>query len=72
LEVAAARMPECSPLGAALAGSVGMGLRDMTAIGSLAREAVTYAPRMPAEQSDRLYRGWKRAVGQVLAGVGTA
>jgi glycerol kinase len=70
LEIAAARIAECSPLGAALAGAVGMGLHSsVDALASLPRDVTTYRPQMPREQVERLYDGWQRAVKQVLAGV---
>jgi len=69
LEIAAARVAECSPLGAALAGAVGMGLHpSLDAVAALPRDVVTYRPQMKREQVDRLYDGWRRAVKQVLAG----
>lgn len=70
LEIAAARIAECSPLGAALAGALGMGLYgSLNAIASLPREMVLYRPQMPPAQVERLYAGWQQAVRQVLAGV---
>jgi glycerol kinase len=70
LDIAAARIAECSPLGAALAGAVGMNLHpSIDALASLPRDVVTYHPQMPAEQVTKWYDGWKRAVHQVLAGV---
>jgi glycerol kinase len=70
LEIAAAQVAECSPLCAALAGAVGMGLHpSLDASASLPRDVVTYRPQMPREQVERLYDGWRRAVHQVLAGV---
>lgn len=72
LEIAAARIAECSPLGAALAGGLGMGLHaNFDAIASLGRDVTVYRPTMPREQVDRLYDGWSRAVRQVLAGTST-
>jgi glycerol kinase len=69
LEIIAARVAECSPLGAALAGAVGLGLLpSLEAVASLPRDVAIYRPQMPPEQADRLYAGWRRAVKQVLAG----
>jgi glycerol kinase len=71
LEVAAARMPECSPLGAVLAGTLGMGIhKSPEDLAKLPREVVTYRPTMPRDRSDAFHAGWKRAVAQVLAGAG--
>ncbi|MEO6434563.1 MAG: glycerol kinase GlpK [Tepidisphaeraceae bacterium] len=70
LEVTAARVAECSPLGAALAGAVGMGAHDsLDAVARLPREVVTYRPQIDATHANALHAGWKRAVRQVLAGV---
>jgi glycerol kinase len=70
LDIAAARIAECSPLGAALAGAVGMNLLpSIDALASLPRDVVTYRPQMPGDQVAKWYDGWKRAVRQVLAGV---
>jgi glycerol kinase len=70
MEVAAADIPECSPLGAALAGMVGMGIaRSLEDVAALPREVTTYRPRMPRDEADQLHVGWARAVKQVLAGV---
>jgi glycerol kinase len=70
LNVTAAPIAECSPLGAAMAGALGMGhyksLDDVAAVPRV--DATTYEPKMPADQADRFHGGWKRAVTQVLAG----
>lgn len=71
LEVNAAQVAECSPLGAALAGAVGMGVfKSLDEVAALPREVTTYRPTMARDESDRLHAGWKRAVQQVLAGAG--
>jgi glycerol kinase len=70
LEVSAQRMSDCSPLGAALAGALGMGQYDsLDAIANLPREIEMYRPTMPADRAEVLHAGWTRAVKQVLAGV---
>jgi glycerol kinase len=70
LEVTAADIPECSPLGAALAGAIGMGIyKDFDQLAQLPRNVTTYRPRLPQAEVDRLHAGWNRAVQQVLAGV---
>jgi glycerol kinase len=70
LNVTAAPIAECSPLGAAMAGALGMGvyksLDDLAAIPRA--DATTYSPKMSADQADRFHAGWTRAVKQVLAG----
>ena len=69
LEVHAAQLAECSPLGAAMAGMIGMGVhRSFDELAQLPREVVTYHPQMPAARIERFYAGWKRAVKQVLCG----
>jgi glycerol kinase len=69
LEVTAAQMPDCSPLGAALAGMLGMNVaKSFDDLQKLPREIVTYRPAMPPARALELYLGWKRAVRQVLAG----
>jgi glycerol kinase len=69
LEVTAARMSDCSPLGAALAGALGMGVfASFDEIASQPSGVVTYRPAMPQSQRDALHAGWNRAVRKVLAG----
>ncbi|HEV2293090.1 MAG TPA: glycerol kinase GlpK [Tepidisphaeraceae bacterium] len=72
LELCAARIAECSPLGAALAGALGMGVHgSLEAIGSLPRgpgDVAVYRPKMAPAEVERLYAGWRSAVKQVLAG----
>jgi glycerol kinase len=69
LEVNTAQIPDCSPLGAAMAGMLGLQIcRSLDELSKLPREVVTYRPSMPADQVEQLYAGWKRAVKQVLAG----
>ena len=70
LEVMAAQIPECSPLGAAIAGMIGMGIHPtFESLSALPRKTIAYHPKMPADEVQRLHAGWKRAVKQVLAGV---
>jgi len=67
LEVNVARMPDCSSLGAAMAGAIGIGAYgSLDQLSALPRDVTTYRPRMAAEQVERLLGGWKRAVAQVL------
>jgi len=69
LEVTAARIAECSPLGAAMAGMLGAGVyKSFEELANLPREVVTYRPRMAREEVAKLCAGWNRAVRQVLAG----
>jgi len=70
LEVTLAQMPDCSPLGAAMAGMLGMRIhRSFDDLAALPREVVTYRPKMSANLVQQFVAGWKRAVKQVLAGV---
>jgi glycerol kinase len=67
LEVTVAQMPDCSSLGAAMAGAMGKGVyATFDELAALPREVVTYTPQIPSENVRRLVDGWKRAVAQVL------
>jgi glycerol kinase len=69
LEIAVAQIPDCSPLGAVLAGLLGMGVHaSLDELEKLPRQMTRYQPAMPRQQADQLYAGWQRAVKQVLAG----
>lgn len=70
VEIVVSRNADCSSLGAAMAGAVGMGLYS-TLADAAARplEAETFKPAMPRGVADQLIAGWQRAVKQVLAGV---
>ena len=71
LEVTAAQAPDCSPLGAAFAGMLGMGaVASFDDLAKLPRDVITYRPAMERHRADALHAGWQRAVKQVLAGVG--
>jgi glycerol kinase len=69
LEVRVSEMTACSPLGAAMAGAVGMGARTIDELAKMPRVVTRYHPRMAAADAEALHDGWKRAVKQVLAGV---
>jgi glycerol kinase len=69
LEVTAAQIAECSPLGATMAGMLGADIyKSFDDLANLPRNVVTYRPQMPRDQADALCAGWNRAVEQVLAG----
>ena len=73
VDVAVARMPDCSSLGAAMAGMLGTGAcQSMDDLARMPREPESYRPTMARDRADALYRGWKRAVRQALAGCGDA
>ncbi|MCS7034841.1 MAG: glycerol kinase GlpK [Phycisphaerae bacterium] len=70
VSIAAAEMPDCSPLGAAMAGMLGSGVvTSMDELSRLPHRQTLYQPRMPQAQAEALRSGWRRAVRQVLAGV---
>ena len=71
--VAVARMPDCSSLGAAMAGMLGSGAcQSIDDLARLPREQESYRPTMSRECANALHRGWKRAVRRALAGCGGA
>jgi glycerol kinase len=66
-----AGMADCSPLGAVFAAQLGLGLRRSFAdFGAAASPETGYSPRLPAETSARLLRGWQAAVRQLLVPAG--
>jgi glycerol kinase len=59
-------MADCSPLGAALAGLIGLGVyRSLDEIAAVKTGAVVYQPTNN-NQASTLYAGWQKAVRQVL------
>ncbi|HEY0946628.1 MAG TPA: glycerol kinase GlpK [Opitutaceae bacterium] len=67
VELRVATMSDCSALGAALAGMLGIGLyRSLDDLGSAPDGGIVYPPTMSTERSRLLYAGWQRAVHQVL------
>ena len=70
LEVSCADVPDCSPLGGAMAGALGTGIfTSFDELAKLPRDVVTYKPAMDRAVADKLHERWQRAVSQVLAGV---
>jgi glycerol kinase len=70
LTIRASQIAECSALGAALAGALGMGVyNSIEELERLPHDAVLFSPSMPAEKVAANYAGWNRALKQVLAGV---
>jgi glycerol kinase len=62
-----ATMPDCSALGAVLAGRLGLGLTGSIAdLADLPRSETSYRPSMESAASAGLMAGWKHAVRQVL------
>ena len=67
LELEVAELPDCSALGAALAGLLGCGLcRDLKELAALPRPAVRYRPGLDAATVERNAAGWAAAVQRVL------
>ena len=70
VELRVATSPDCSPLGAALAGMLGAGVHPtLDALAALPREEIIYRPSMPADRVRAFHDGWQRAVAQVLTQV---
>src|SRR5205823_3465239 len=70
LEIIASPIPDCSALGAAMAGAVGMGVhRSLDDLPPQTSGVIDYKPAMPPQRAAAQHDGWKRAVKQVLAGV---
>lgn len=66
-ELHVAAMPDCSPLGAALAGLLGLGVfKSLADLARTPTETAVYAPAMNPAQARRLYDGWCNAVRRVL------
>ncbi|MFN7928943.1 MAG: FGGY-family carbohydrate kinase [Blastocatellia bacterium] len=66
-ELRVATMSDCSPLGAVLAGMLGMKVYDsLEALAALPQADVVYQPAMPTQQAWHFYDGWQRAVRQTL------
>jgi glycerol kinase len=67
VELHIATMADCSALGAALAGMLGLGVyRSLDELAAAPRDETVYRPAMPPEQVQKNYAGWQRAVRQVL------
>jgi glycerol kinase len=68
VELRIATMADCSALGAALAGMLGLGVyRSLEEIAALPADATIFRPTMPPDRAQFLYAGWQRAVRQVLS-----
>jgi glycerol kinase len=68
LEVIAAPIAECSPLGAALLGALGMRMfNSLEDISRLPFAGLKYQPSMPTDRAEAFRMGWKSAVKQQLA-----
>lgn len=70
-ELRVAQMADCSALGAARAGQLGLGLvPSLTGLAAQADATVSYRPVLAPEEVDRLARGWHHAVRQTLLPAG--
>lgn len=68
IDVLAAQTAELSALGAVYAGMIGRGIvADLAALDTLPREQARFAVAISAENANKLYAGWQRAVRQTLA-----
>lgn len=69
LEITVATIPDCSSLGAAMAGMLGTGTRRTLAdLAALPREVTRYRPSLSEQHVRASYAGWRRAVQQVIGG----
>jgi glycerol kinase len=67
LELRVASVPDCSALGAVLAGRLGQGLfSNLKELSRLPREFTYFRPAMSSDLAERYYAGWKQAVKRVL------
>jgi glycerol kinase len=67
VELRVATMPDCSPLGAVLAGQLGLGVvSSIDAIAARPHPEVIYRPAMSPSHASALFAGWHQAVRQVL------
>jgi glycerol kinase len=67
IELRIASMSDGSALGAALAGMLGMGVyKSLEEVAAVPHDDRVYQPSMSADNAQRLYAGWQRAVRQIL------
>jgi glycerol kinase len=68
VELRVATSPDCSPLGATLAGLLGAGVHaTLDTLAALPREELIYRPTMPPARVAALHTAWRHAVKQTLA-----
>jgi glycerol kinase len=71
VELRVATVPDCSALGAMLAGQLGLGLHStLESLSSLPRDEIVYRPAAGRELMQASYSGWQRAMNQVLSARG--
>ncbi|MEZ5327216.1 MAG: glycerol kinase GlpK [Verrucomicrobiales bacterium] len=67
IELQVAVVPDCSALGAAMAGMLGCGMRDtLDELATLPRETTTYSPKMDTATVQHLIDSWNDAVPRVF------
>lgn len=67
IELQVAVVPDCSALGAVMAGMLGTGLRSsLKELAALPRESKQFSPQMDVATVERMVAGWKDAVQRVL------
>jgi glycerol kinase len=67
LELEVAQAPDFSPLGAAMAGALGMGIyRSLDELARLPRESISHRPTTDKPTVEKYYAEWKRAVKRLL------
>ena len=59
-------MPDCSPLGAMLAGQLGLGVQSLATLATARQQEAVYRPGLSASRGALLYEAWRAAVRQVL------
>lgn len=70
IELAASRAPDCSALGAAQMGLLGVGVHScLASVAPAAPSGAVFRPAMPPASVQAQHAGWRRAVRQVLSGV---
>lgn len=67
IELQVAAVPDCSALGATMAGMLGLGLcASLEDLAKLSRESKTYSPQMDADTVQKHVDGWQAAVPRVF------
>jgi len=67
IELQVAAVPDCSALGAAMAGMLGLGLyASLEDLAKLSRESKSYSPQMDADTVQKHVAGWQAAVPRVF------
>ena len=70
-EIVVSEVPNCSALGATLMGLLGLGFHSsLESIAAKAHHRVVFRPKSPSSAVAEQLAGWRRAVRQVLAGLG--